>query len=98
MGISAVFLTERHCQPLQMKPLGRTTVDYGTNEMWHVSSDSTIATNANEKWAVGKRSNFLTGPTSYTTVHYRRHLGPTAIASSYEEIMLEIRQHRNGQI
>ena len=96
MGLTVILLTESHCQPLQMKPLVLTTVDYRTIEVWDVSPDSTIATNANEKQPVGKRSNLFISLNPYITVHYYGYLGPIAKALGYKNVIFDVRKRHNG--
>ena len=64
--------------------------------MGYVSPDATIATNANKKQPVGKRSSFLASQNAYTTAHYRSHWSPTAIASGYKKIILKVSHDHNG--
>lgn len=41
------------------------------------------------------RSNSNASETPYTTVHYHRHLGPTALAPGHKRIALKVRQDDN---
>lgn len=52
----------------------RASSDYGISP---TSNPPAVAGSANGNHSTGERSNSATSQTSYTTVHYYRHLGPT---------------------
>ena len=65
--------------------------------MGYATSDLPRVSSANEKQAVGKRSNFSASQTTYTTVHHHLYLDPTAVASGYKKGILKVRQDHIGQ-
>ena len=48
-------------------------------------------------FSLGERSNSLASETPYRTVHYYRHLGPTAIAPGHKKISLKARHDHDGE-
>ena len=53
----------------------------------------TVNTGGKENRSLGDRSDSSASETPYTTVHYYRHLGPTAIAPGHKKISLKARRH-----
>lgn len=51
----------------------------------------------NGTFLFGERSGSSASETPYTTVHYYRHLGPTAIAPGHKKVCLKARQNRDGE-
>ena len=66
----------------------------------HATSFSTTLpvanTGTNGNRSLGERSDSSASETPYTTVHYYRHLGPTAIAPGHKKISLKARRHDQG--
>ena len=59
------------------------------------STDPAANTGTNGNPLLGDRSDSSASETPYTTVHYYRHLGPTAIAPGHKKISLKARRHNN---
>ena len=55
----------------------------------------TANTGTNGNRSLGDRSDSSASETPYTTVHYYRHLGPTAIAPGHKKISLKARRHHH---
>ena len=55
----------------------------------------TVKTGTNGNGSLGDRSDSSASETPYTTVHYYRHLGPTAIAPGHKKISLKARRHNH---
>ncbi|KAK3174825.1 hypothetical protein OEA41_002071 [Lepraria neglecta] len=70
----------------------KSRIEYGIP----VSNVPALAGIANGNYSGGERSNSSASKTPYTTVHYHRHLGPTAIAPGHKMISLKARQDYNG--
>ena len=49
-------------------------------------------------FSLGERSDSLASETPYTTVHYYRHLGPTAIAPGHKKISLKARHDHDAEL
>ncbi|KAL6714757.1 hypothetical protein ACLMJK_008182 [Lecanora helva] len=69
------------------RPGFQSTSDHGISPMSHPPQ---LASASNGHTSTGERSNSSASETPYTTVHYHRHLGPTAIAPGHKAISLKV--------